>query len=314
MEFGYHNASFVYEGAPRGTLNEKLTGHARLLEEGGFSWFTVMDHYWQLPFVGRRGEPMLDAYAALSAVAETTEEMTLSGLVTSVGYRNPALVAKQMVSLDVLSEGRAMLGIGAGWNEAEYDAVGEAFPDAETRVKQLRDAVRLCRTAWKDESPVDYDGEFFDLDSFYCNPKRKIPVLVGGGGESLTLRVAADEADWWNVPGADPETYDHKLGVLRDHCTDLGTAYGEIEKTVTVETLLRRGTEVAHEDYEELLSKTDAGPTPRDEFRGAVGTVEEACELVERYRKLGADVVQFQAPKNDRRTAELLVDEVLPEF
>jgi len=314
MDFGYHNASFVYNGGKKGTLSDKLTAHASLLEENGFTWFTVMDHYWQLPFVGHRDEPMLDCYAALSAVAEATEEMTLSGLVTSVGYRNPALLAKQMVSLDALSGGRAMLGIGAGWNEPEYDAVGEEYPDPETRIKQLRDAIRLCRTAWQEDSPVGYDGEFFDLEGFYCNPKRKIPVLVGGGGEQLTLRVTADEADWWNLPGADPETYEHKLDVLREHCSDLRTGYGEIEKTITIPALLRRGTEVAHEDYEELLSETDAGPAPRDEFRGAVGTPAEAAELVAEYRKLGVDTLQIQAPKNDRRTVELFADEVMSEF
>jgi F420-dependent oxidoreductase-like protein len=315
MDFGYHTTSFVYEGAePEKTLNRRLVDHAQLLEDGGFSWFTVMDHYWQLPGIGHRDEPTVECYSALSALAETTDEMALSGLVTCVHYRNPALLAKMMASLDVLSEGRAVLGIGAGWNDPEYEAVGMDFPDPATRVKQMRDAIELCQTAWSEDSPVDYDGEYYDLDEFYCNPKRDIPILVGGGGEQLTLRVAAEYADWWNVPGTDPETYEHKLDVLRDHCRDLGTGYGEIKKTVTLNAIVREEAEAAHGVYEDLLTETDDGPTPREEFRGAVGSVAEVCDLVETYRDMGVETFQIEVPKNDRRTAELFVDEVLPQF
>jgi F420-dependent oxidoreductase-like protein len=316
MDFGYHNSSFVYHGDPQErSLVDSLTARAQFVEDAGFTWFSLMDHFWQLPGHGYRDEPFVECYTGLSALARETETMELSALVTCVHYRNPALLAKQVATLDALSEGRAVLAIGAGWYEDEYDAVGLEFPDAETRIKQARDAIRLCEAAWTESSPVDYAGEFYDLDGLYLNPKPDdVPVLVGGAGEQLTLRLTADLADRWNLPGTDPETYAHKLDVLREHCSDLGRDYDDLTLTVTLPTLLREDGEAAHEAYEDLLSASPQGPRDREEFRGLVGTPADAAALVETYRDLGVDALQIQPPKNDRRSTELFVDEVAPEF
>lgn len=313
MEFGYHNASFVYDDDR--PLVDSLVDRAQFVEDAGFSWYTLMDHFWQLAGIGRHDEPFVECYTGLSALATATDEMELSGLVTCAHYRNPAYLAKTMASLDTLSEGRGVLGIGAGWYDDEYEAVGIDFPDAATRIRQLRDVVRLCRTAWTEESPVDYEGEYYDLDGLYLDPKPDdVPVLVGGAGEQLTLRLVAEYADRWNVPAADPETYEHKLGVLRDHCGDVDRPYDGIEKTVTLRTVIRESTEAAHEAYEDLLAETVRGPADRDEFRGLVGTPAEVADGVERYRDLGVDTLQIEPPRNDRETTERFVDEVLPEF
>ncbi|GAB3040642.1 TIGR03560 family F420-dependent LLM class oxidoreductase [Natronobiforma cellulositropha] len=313
MEFGYHHSSFAVhdDRSPAEAMLER----AQRLENDGFEWFSLMDHLWQLPFHGHKDEPFIECYSGLSAVAAVTDRLTLSALVTCVHYRNPGYLAKVVSSLDAISGGRAVLGIGAGWYEAEYDALGLEFPPADERIRQTRDAIRLCQRAWEDDSPVDYDGEYYALEGLYLDPKPdEIPVLVGGGGEQLTLRLTAEYADWWNVPGTAPAEYEHKLEVLADHCERVGRDYDEIEKTVTIPTLLREDTDGAHAAYEDLLAETDREPTSRDEFRGLVGTPEEAAEGIETYRELGVDRFEIGVPKNDPETIDRFVDDVMSQF
>jgi alkanesulfonate monooxygenase SsuD/methylene tetrahydromethanopterin reductase-like flavin-dependent oxidoreductase (luciferase family) len=292
-----------------------MAERAKLVEDAGFTWFTLMDHFWQLGFIGHHDEPFVECYSGLSALARETDSMDLSALVTCVHYRNPAVLAKTVASLDTLSEGRAMLSIGAGWYTAEYDAAGIEYPDAETRIHQMRDVIELCRAAWNEPSPVEYEGEHYDLDGLYLDPKPgEIPVMIGGGGEQLTLRATAEHADAWNVPGSDPEEYDHKLDVLEGHCADFDREYDDIERTVTLVTLIRDSTDAAHEAYEDLLDATENGPTPREEFRGLVGSESDVAELIEQYHEVGVDTLQIQPVKNDRESTLRFVDGVMPEF
>jgi F420-dependent oxidoreductase-like protein len=313
MDFGYHNASFVYDGD--GSLVDSMAERAKLVEDAGFTWFTLMDHFWQLAGIGHHDEPFVECYSGLSALARETDSMDLSALVTCVHYRNPAMLAKTVASVDTLSEGRAMLSIGAGWYTAEYDATGIEYPDDAGRIRQMRDAIELCEAAWTEPSPVEYEGEYYDLDGLYLDPKpEEIPVMIGGGGEQLTLRVTAEYADAWNIPGSDPETYAHKLDVLEDHCADFGRDYDDIEKTVTLSTLIRDSTDTAHEAYEDLLEASENGPTSREEFRGLVGTESDVAGLIEQYRDLGVDTLQIQPVKNDRESTLRFIDGVMPEF
>ncbi|MFB6139149.1 MAG: TIGR03560 family F420-dependent LLM class oxidoreductase [Halosimplex sp.] len=312
MDFGYHHASFDYADDPDSPAIDSTVERARWLESEGFSWFTAMDHVWQLPFVGRRDEPFLDCYTVLPAVAQATESMDLSALVTCPHYRTPGYLGRTLASLDHVSGGRAVLGIGAGWYEDEYDAMGLEYPDIETRNRQMRETIEICRAMWTEESPVSYEGRYYEIDEFYCDPKpEEIPVLIGGGGEELTLRATAEYADRWNVPSGDPETYAHKLAVLREHCADLGTDYDAITKTVGNRVVIRESSEDAHEVYEELTSRTEAGPTPREEDRGAVGSPAEVAARLERFDEVGVDTFTLMVPANDRRTVELFVDEVM---
>lgn len=313
MDFGYHHFTFQYADQPEAGMIDATVERAQWLEEEGFSLLTMMDHMWQLTGNGQRDEPFLDCYTALPAVAQATAEIELSALVTCVHYRNPGYLARALASLDRISHGRAVLGIGAGWYEEEYEAMGIEYPDPATRIRQMRDAIELCRTAWTEESPVDYDGRYYDLDGFYLEPKpeRDVPVLVGGGGEELTLKVTAHRADAWNIPFGDPETYQQKLDVLREHCSEMGTDYDAIEKTVGNTTVIREETEAAHEAYEDLLERTESGPDPREEYRGAVGTPAEVAELLAAFDEVGLDQFMLKVPSNDRRTVELFVDEVM---
>jgi alkanesulfonate monooxygenase SsuD/methylene tetrahydromethanopterin reductase-like flavin-dependent oxidoreductase (luciferase family) len=311
MEFGYHHPSFRYpeSDAP---LTEAMTDRAQWLEREGFTWFTLMDHLWQLPQIEERDAPFVECYTGLSAVAAATDEMELSALVTCTHYRNPAVMAETMAALDTLADGRGVFAVGAGWYEDEYDAAGIEYPPADERILQCRDLIKLCRAAWNESSPVDYEGEYYDLDGLFLNPKPDdIPVLVGGGGEQLTLRLTAEHADRWNIPGSDPETYEHKLDVLREHCETEGTDYDAIEKTVTLTTVIRDTTEAAHEAYERLMARREHDLPGRDTYRGLVGTPSEVAALIDTYDELGVDTLQIQPPQNDRETTERFIDDVL---
>lgn len=317
MKFGYHNNSFVTEDDNRPALEETLD-RAVSLEEAGFSWFSVMDHLWQIGGNGYHDEPFFDAYTVLPAVARATEQMDLSALVTCPHYRNPAYLGRILTTLDHLSSGRAVLGIGAGWFEAEYEAYGYEFPDISTRNQQMRETIELVEEMWTEASPVSYEGTYYEIEDLVLEPKPeqepRPPILIGGGGEQLTLRATAEYADRWNVPGTDPDTYEHKLSVLRDHCEELGREYETIEKTVAITTVIRDSTDAAHSAYQSLQSRTEDGPVSRGGFRGAVGTPAEVAEVVETYAELGVDCFILKVPKNDGETIEQFIDTVAPEF
>jgi F420-dependent oxidoreductase-like protein len=317
MKFGYHNTSFVTAEDDRPALEETIE-RASFLDNAGFSWLSVMDHLWQIGGNGYHDEPFFDAYTVLPAIARATKKMELGALVTCPHYRNPGYLGRILTTIDHLSTGRAVLGIGAGWFEREYEAYGYNFPDGPTRNKQMRDTIELIKEMWTEPSPVTYEGEHYEIEDVILEPKPvqepRPPILIGGGGEQLTLRAAAEYADRWNIPGLDPETYDHKCSVLRRHCESIGRNYDTIEKTIALTTVIRDSTQEAHETYESLQSRTDTGPENREEFRGAVGTPTEVAETVETYADLDATSFILKVPKNDRETIEQFVDEVMPEF
>jgi len=317
MRFGYHCASFNFPEAE--TAFEGAVSLAKRLESAGFEWFSTMDHLWQLPFVGRRDEPYFDAYTTLPAIARETERMEIGALVTSPHYRNPAMLGRQVATLDHASGGRAVLGIGAGWFEEEYAAYGFEFPDVERRVHDLRDTVELVRAMWTEESPLSRETDYHSIEDLYLEPKPiqggGPDVLVGGGGEELTLKAVADVADRWNVPMVSPEAYAHKLGVLEGYCEEFGTDYDAIEKTVLQKALIRDSTEEAHEVYEANQRATAAGRvTPREEYRGLIGTPEEVIAQVEEFEAVGAEMVMLRADGNDPETTDRLLDAVVPEL
>jgi len=317
MRFGHHNASYTF---PDGDDPfEDTVALAKRLEDAGFEWFSTMDHLWQLPFVGHRDDPFFDAYTTLPAIARETERMDVSALVTSPHYRNPAMLGRQLTTLDHASGGRAVLGIGAGWFEEEYEAYGFDFPDVSTRVHQLRDTVELVRAMWTEESPVSFESDYHSIEDLYLEPKPiqagGPDVLVGGGGEQLTLKAVAEVADRWNVPMVSPEEYAHKLGVLEGYCEEFGTDYDAIQKTVLQKVVIRDSAEAAHEVYEANQRATAAGQVPpRDAYRGLIGTVEDVIADVERFEETGAEMVIVRADGNDAETTDRLVETVVPEL
>jgi F420-dependent oxidoreductase-like protein len=194
-----------------------------------------MDHLWQIPVIGPPEHEMLEAYTTLGFLAARTRRARLLTLVTGVVYRDPGLLAKAVTTLDVLSGGRAMLGIGAAWNEEESRGLGLLFPPTAERFERLEEALQICRRMFDgDETP--YEGKHYRLDRPLNSPlplsRPRPPILIGGGGEKKTLLFVAKYADACNLfPGPDLR---HKLDVLRRHCETVGRDYDEIEKTVVV--------------------------------------------------------------------------------
>ena len=234
MEFGLHIADFTWTGGHR-DLGPALARHVRNAEAAGIQRITVMDHFWQLPGIGPVEHEMLEAYATLGFIVAHTEKALLHTLVTGVIYREPALLAKQVTTLDVLSGGRVGLGIGAAWNEQESRGLGFAFPPVAERFRKLEETIQICLQMWAEEEEP-YDGAIYQLERSLNSPQsitRPHPYLmIGGGGERKTLRLVAQYADACNL-GASPELA-HNLDVLRGHCDDVGRDYADIEKTAMI--------------------------------------------------------------------------------
>ncbi|MHB1469148.1 MAG: LLM class F420-dependent oxidoreductase, partial [Solirubrobacteraceae bacterium] len=215
MELGLHVADFTWEGGPQ-RLGSTLAEIARTADSGGFARLTVMDHLWQIHVNGPPEQEMLEAYTALGFLAACTEKVLLHTLVTGVVYREPGLLAKAVNTVDVLSGGRALLGIGAAWNEEESLGLGLPFPSISERFERLEEALRICRQMWSD-SEEPYEGRHYRLARTLNSPPMlsRPKIMVGGSGEKKTLRLVARYADECNIFSG-PEAQ-RKLDVLREH-------------------------------------------------------------------------------------------------
>jgi len=232
MELGLHVSDFTWPDGP-GALARDLTRVAAAAEDAGFAKLSVMDHVWQIGHLGPPEHEMLEAYTTLGYLAARTSRIQLLAWVTGVVYRAPGLLAKMVTTLDVLSEGRAWLGIGAAWNEEESRGLGLQFPPVAERFERLEEALQICLQMWGDEDKP-YEGRHYRLERTLNSPPAPTrphpPILIGGGGERKTLRLVAQYADACNLfAGVDLE---HKLDVLRGHCEAVGRDYDEIQKTV----------------------------------------------------------------------------------
>jgi F420-dependent oxidoreductase-like protein len=234
VDLGLHYWNYSTPAEPAriaGTLAET----ARVAEQTGMSTFTVMDHFFQMEHAGSAAEPMLEGYTTLGYVAAVTERMTLGVLVTGVMYRHPGLLAKIVTTLDVLSGGRARLGIGASWYEREQRGLGVPVVPVAERFERLEETLQICLQMWSDDNGP-FNGRHYQLAETLCEPaplrQPRPPILVGGGGERKTLRLVARYADACNLFGSSPEDVGRKLEVLRSHCDAEGRDYDAITKTV----------------------------------------------------------------------------------
>jgi F420-dependent oxidoreductase-like protein len=233
--FGLQIPSFTYgdQAGDDAGLFEQVVAIAVTAEEAGFDSLWVMDHLFQIPGIGEVDEPMFEAYTLLGALAARTRRARLGAMVTGVTYRNPALLAKEVTTLDVLSGGRAVLGIGAAWFEAEHQALGFAFPPLTERFDRLEEALIICRAMFTEDAP-SFAGRFYRIEGAINRPRPVRsggpPILIGGGGERRTLRLVAEHADACNLFG-DARTMRHKLDVLARHCEDVGRDPATITKT-----------------------------------------------------------------------------------
>jgi F420-dependent oxidoreductase-like protein len=231
LEFGLQVPRFDWPGHPA-TTAATLAEVARAAEEAGFTSLWLMDHFVQIPQIGREWEDMLESHTALAYLAGVTDEIRLGTLVTGITYRNVAHLAKIVATLDVLSGGRARCGIGAGWFEREHRLYGWEFPPLGERYELLEDALELLPLMWGPGAPR-FEGRTLTVSQATCYPRplqERIPILVGGSGERSTLRLVARHADACNLFG-DPETVRHKLAVLGEHCAAEGRDPATIEVT-----------------------------------------------------------------------------------
>jgi F420-dependent oxidoreductase-like protein len=219
---------------PRGPerLGAELATVARVADDAGFEYIAVMDHFFQIPVVGPAEREMLEGYTTLGYLAACTSRATLVTLVTGTIYREPGLLAKIVTTLDVLSGGRAWLGIGAAWNEQESRGLGFAFPPVAERFERLEETLQICLQMWRgDDSP--YRGKHYQLERPLNSPQSVTrphpPIMIGGGGEKKTLRLVARYADACNLFAFGDQA--HKLDVLRQHCEAIGRDYDTIFKT-----------------------------------------------------------------------------------
>jgi F420-dependent oxidoreductase-like protein len=259
---------------------------ARVAEQAGFSGFSVMDHYFQMHLEGvcSADEPMLEGYTTLGYVAGLTERMTLGVLVSGVMYRHPGLLAKIVTTLDVLSGGRARLGIGASWYEREQLGLGVPLVPVAERFERLEETLQICQQMWShDNGP--FRGRHYQLDETLCGPqpisRPHPPILIGGGGEKKTLLLAARYADACNMYATSPEDVAHKLDVLRSHCDAEGRDYHQITKT--------------------LLAVVPA-----------LADVDGFLATAERYAALGVTELEVMPDRHPVEFAEQVAERVLP--
>ena len=235
MRLGVHLVGFGTPDGPAG-ISSMLGRLGAAVEEAGVDNLSLMDHYLQLGMLGGDRDPMLEGYTTLGFLAAHTRSVELQLLMTGVTYRHPGLLAKIVATLDVLSEGRAALGIGAAWYEREHLAYGVPFPPVKERFELLEETLRIVRQMWSDDDGP-FEGTHHRLTETICAPQplHRIPVMVGGNGERKTLRLVAAYGDACNlIVGADTTVEDvrHKLDVLRRHCEELGTDYDRIRHTI----------------------------------------------------------------------------------
>jgi F420-dependent oxidoreductase-like protein len=231
MELGIHFIDFL-PGDPA-NLAPTLVATAKAAEDAGAAMFTLADHFFQMETVGRAEDPFLEGYTSLGFLAGQTTNITLAMLVTGVTYRHPGLLAKTVTTLDVLSQGRAMFGIGAAWYEREHVALGVPYPPVRERFEMLEETLQICRQMWSEDNGP-YRGKHYQLAETICVPQpiRRPPVLIGGGGEKKTLRLVAQYADVWNSTDSDPDLLEHKIEVLTRHCDTVDRDVAQIRKTV----------------------------------------------------------------------------------
>jgi F420-dependent oxidoreductase-like protein len=274
--------------SPRGPerLGRELATVARTADDAGFEFLAVMDHFFQIPVVGPAEKEMLEGYTTLGYLAACTSRAALLTVITGAFYRQPGILAKIATTLDVLSDGRAWLGIGAGWNEQESRGLGVPFPPLAERFERLEETLQICLQMWHgDESP--YRGKHYQLERPLNSPQSLSrphpPIMIGGGGEKKTLRLVAQYADACNLFAGRDEA--RKLDVLRQHCEAVGRDYDTVYKTVLYSFDPSRGTQRI---IDELGALAELG------FDAAIGQVAGVWDVAP-VEVIGSEVIPVVA-------------------
>lgn len=309
VEFGwcfpYANISSVQDRS-KAEDARRLREVAEECEKLGYASIWYVDHF----FIGYQPD-VLECWTTLSFLAGATEKIKVGSIVLCNLYRNPSLVAKMGATLDVLSGGRLILGLGAGWKEDEFKAYGYKFPNARERILKLSEGIDVIRAMWTQENP-SFTGRYYRIRDAICKPKPiqkpHPPIMVGGGGEKLTLRVVAEKADIWNYLRGDPELYERKLKILREHCSVFGRNIEDIGKSWFGRTIIS--------DDERKVEEIIKERRIRDGVQSYIaGTPSECTNLIQKYIDLGVNlfILTFQDYPSMEGT-RLFAREVMPNF
>jgi F420-dependent oxidoreductase-like protein len=282
--------SWIVDADPTTTM-DRLRDVTAAAEDAGYSSLWVMDHLLQLPPLGGPTAPILEGYTMLGALAALTRTAQLGTLVTGVTYRNPSLLAKQIATLDSLSGGRAILGIGAAWYEEEHEAYGWEFPPVRERFAMLREAVAICRGMF-DEETFTYTGEHFHVVGARVVPRplRRIPIMIGGSGEKVTLRLVAELADLCNIGGTAP-VVTRKLAALDAHCEAIGRDPATVTRTAMVSLFV-----CANESDRDGLRQLVGYDNPEVSDRMIIAMGDEAAEQLGALVAAGVDEIIVNLP------------------
>ncbi len=319
---GLQIPNFTYPGVGPADLFERVAAQAVAAEAAGFDTVFVMDHFFQLPLLGPPSHEMFESYTLLGALAARTERVRLGTLVTGVTYREPALLAKAVTALDVISRGRALLGIGAAWFDVEHAALGFEFPPIKVRYEHLVDALEICRGMFT-QLATTYSGTHHSVKDAYNSPppvNGRIPILIGGQGEKRTFRLAAEYADELNTTAAFSEL-PRKLEALQGHLDDLGRARTDITVTPLGTLVLGERHDAAHAKLGAFLGARgiDIDTVLADEAASAQllgrvvwGDPDEVAARVQEIVAVGLDGVVFNLPADaDDTDAVALAGETL---
>ena len=293
---GYQIPNFTYPGVAPDGLFAAVRQQAVEAETSGFDTVMVMDHFYQLAGLGRPEQEMIECYTLLSALAQHTSRVRLSALVTGNTYRHPSLLAKTVTALDVVSGGRAQLGIGAGWFELEHQSLGFEFGTFTERFEKLEESLRIVLPMLRGEQPT-VSGKWYQVQDAMNHPAplSRIPVMIGGGGERKTLRLVAQYADESNlICGVDE--IPRKLEVLADHCANLGRDRSEITVSHQTSACIAPTHEEAVAEFEDYIARNPQAEVRR--LTAIVGNPDEVAEKYARLRETGIDGVTVNAPAN----------------
>jgi F420-dependent oxidoreductase-like protein len=293
---GYQIPNFTYPHVAPDGLFAVVRQQAVEAEDSGFDTVLVMDHFYQLAGLGRPEQEMIECYTLLAALAQHTSRVRLSALVTGNTYRHPSLLAKTVTALDVVSGGRAQLGIGAGWFELEHQSLGFEFGTFTDRFEKLEESLRIVVPMLRGEEPT-LSGKWYQVHRAINNPAplTRIPVMIGGGGERKTLRLVAQYADESNLI-CGPDEIPRKLEVLADHCANLGRNRSEITVSYLTSVCIAPTHEQAVAELEDYLVRQPEAAARRGAV--IVGSPDEVAEQFARLHDTGIDGVTMNAPAN----------------
>jgi F420-dependent oxidoreductase-like protein len=318
MKFGLQHPIFSFDYSNHTNTSQIVDSLKNLVtraENTGFDSFWVMDHFHQIPFVGKPEEPMLEGWTTLSVLAGITTKIKLGTLVTGIIYRHPSVLAKIAATLDILSKGRLFMGIGASYFEGESSAYGitstGSFPSNQERLLRLEEAIQIIRKMWTEEPTASFNGKYYQIHNAYCNPKPiqkpSPPILVGGSGERKTLKIVAKYADACNLFGS-AETIRRKLNVLKEHCKSVGRDYDSILKTTLGAIIIDDDKEIAKKRVQQITRM------PEEQIRefAIYGTPEDVSRQIKLLEEVGIQYLIVDLdPSRELEALEIFVNNII---